>query len=195
MNFRDNIKALCKKRGITQKELANRLGITDISLNQTLRGDYPQLQTLEKIANALDVEVVDLFKSNNDLTALIDYNSTIYHFDSMERLKSFICGLDTSTADASNTPALRVKELLKEKKVTTYQLAEYLGVARPGVSIAMNGNPSTNWLIKVAKFLDVEVGELFSSPSGFIALIRCNGELHRFDHVNALRGFVEGINL
>lgn len=48
-------------RGMTQKELAERLGITDISLNKTLRGNYPQLQTLEKIAVALDVPISDLF--------------------------------------------------------------------------------------------------------------------------------------
>ena len=70
MNFRDTIKTLCKKRGITQKELANKLGITDVSLNQTLRGEYPQLQTLEKIAEALEVDISDLFKkpSNTSLT-------------------------------------------------------------------------------------------------------------------------------
>jgi transcriptional regulator with XRE-family HTH domain len=62
MNFREKIKELCRKRGITQKELASILGITDISLNQTLRGQYPQLQTLEKIANALEVPISELFE-------------------------------------------------------------------------------------------------------------------------------------
>jgi transcriptional regulator with XRE-family HTH domain len=67
MNFREKIKMLCRKRGITQKELAIILGITDISLNQTLRGQYPQLQTLEKIANALDVPISELFdRSSSD---------------------------------------------------------------------------------------------------------------------------------
>jgi transcriptional regulator with XRE-family HTH domain len=62
MNFRNRIKELCQSNGITQKELAGRLGISDISLNQTLRGDYPQLQTLERISNALGVPVTDLFE-------------------------------------------------------------------------------------------------------------------------------------
>lgn len=61
MEFRKRIKELCDERGITQKELANKLEISDISLNKTLRGQYPQLQTLEKIANALNVEVSELF--------------------------------------------------------------------------------------------------------------------------------------
>ena len=62
MDFRKRIKELCNRRGITQKDLANKLGITDISLNQTLRGKYPQLQTLERIATTLDVPIVDLFE-------------------------------------------------------------------------------------------------------------------------------------
>lgn len=62
MDFRSRIKELCRASGITQKELAERLGITDISLNKTLRGEYPQLQSLEKIANALDVPISELFE-------------------------------------------------------------------------------------------------------------------------------------
>jgi transcriptional regulator with XRE-family HTH domain len=62
MNFRNRIKELCKNNGITQKELAEKLGISDISLNQTLRGEYPQLQTLERIALALGVPIADLFE-------------------------------------------------------------------------------------------------------------------------------------
>ena len=62
MDFRKRIKEICQARGITQKDLADKLGITDISLNKTLRGEYPQLQTLEKIALALEVPVSDLFE-------------------------------------------------------------------------------------------------------------------------------------
>ena len=63
MEFRNRIKDICKTQGITQKDLALKLGVSDISLNKTLRGEYPQLQTLEKIAKALNIEVVELFES------------------------------------------------------------------------------------------------------------------------------------
>ena len=62
MNFREKIKSLCNERGMTQKELSHRLGITDISLNKSLRGEYPQLQTLERISIALGVPITDLFE-------------------------------------------------------------------------------------------------------------------------------------
>lgn len=67
MDFRTRIKELCQEQGITQKELAKKMGITDISLNKTLRGEYPQLQTLEKIANILNIPITELFeKSSSD---------------------------------------------------------------------------------------------------------------------------------
>lgn len=62
MDFRKRIKEICQEKGITQKDLAEKLGITDISLNKTLRGEYPQLQSLEKIANALEISISTLFE-------------------------------------------------------------------------------------------------------------------------------------
>ena len=62
MDFRTRIKELCQEQGITQKELAEKMGISDISLNKTLRGEYPQLQTLEKIANTLNIPIAELFE-------------------------------------------------------------------------------------------------------------------------------------
>ena len=64
MDFRTRIKDVCQQKGITQKDLADKLGITDISLNKTLRGEYPQLQSLEKIAKALGVPITELFESD-----------------------------------------------------------------------------------------------------------------------------------
>ncbi len=61
MNFRPRIKELLKEKGILQKTLAEKLGISPEGLSQTLKGAYPQLQTLERIASALDVRVADLF--------------------------------------------------------------------------------------------------------------------------------------
>ena len=69
---------------------------------------------------------------------------------------------------------LRVKELLKEKGVTTYQLAEHLGVTQPAVSSAMNGNPNVKWLESVAEFLGVPVSELFAPhPTNTITCPHC----------------------
>ena len=62
MDFSVRVKELCKEKGITMKDLAEkRLGITPTGLSKSLGQNYPQLQTLERIANALGVELADLF--------------------------------------------------------------------------------------------------------------------------------------
>lgn len=68
MDFRQRIKDKCQEKGITQKDLAEKIGITDISLNKTLRGEYPQLQSLEKIANALGIPISELFENPKENT-------------------------------------------------------------------------------------------------------------------------------
>ena len=65
MDFAKRIKAICKERGIQIKDLANILGITPQGMSQAINQQYPQLQTLERIANALGVDVADLFNESN----------------------------------------------------------------------------------------------------------------------------------
>lgn len=56
------IKELIKKRGLTAKEVASVAGITEAMLSNVASGKgNPNLQTLMKIADALDVKVRELF--------------------------------------------------------------------------------------------------------------------------------------
>lgn len=70
MNFKNNIKNLCKLHGITQKELAERIGITNSALNISLSKNNPQLSTLTNIAEALGVSVSQLLASPEELELL-----------------------------------------------------------------------------------------------------------------------------
>lgn len=54
------IKELLKEKGLMHKELAEKLGVTDIALRASLKGN-PTIGTLEKIAVALGVTVPELF--------------------------------------------------------------------------------------------------------------------------------------
>ena len=54
------IKELLKEKGVMHKELAERLGVTDIALRASLKGN-PTIGTLEKVANVLGVAVPELF--------------------------------------------------------------------------------------------------------------------------------------
>ncbi len=59
------IKELCQQHGTTQKELAVKLGVSEMTLSRAVKGNT-SLSLLEKIACGLGVEVSELFtpKSN-----------------------------------------------------------------------------------------------------------------------------------
>lgn len=69
------VKELCKERNIQLKDLAEQLGITPVSLTQSLNGN-PTLSRLTEIAKILDVEVADLFsnRSKKDVHGCIYVN-------------------------------------------------------------------------------------------------------------------------
>ncbi len=60
------IKEVIKEKGLTQKELADKLGMTTVGLSQILSGK-PSYTTLEKIASALGVEVWELLVSRAEI--------------------------------------------------------------------------------------------------------------------------------
>ena len=62
------IKELLKEKGMTQAELAERLGITPISLNQQLARNTFTLDRLEEIADIFDIRVTDLFDNTYTIT-------------------------------------------------------------------------------------------------------------------------------
>lgn len=56
------IKEILKSKGMTSAQLAERLGITKGALSNSINKN-PTLSTLEKIADALDVSIIDLFEN------------------------------------------------------------------------------------------------------------------------------------
>ena len=54
------IKEVAKEKGFTITGLADKLGMTQISLSRIINGN-PTVETLQKIGDALGVEVVTLF--------------------------------------------------------------------------------------------------------------------------------------
>ena len=64
-NISHKVKELCRDKGITIKELAEKMKIAPESLSRAINGN-PQLSTIRKIAEALGVSVTDLFDRNED---------------------------------------------------------------------------------------------------------------------------------
>ena len=60
------IKELIKEKGLTQKEFAERLGMTTVGLSQIINGK-PSYTTMEKIASALNVEIWELLVSREEI--------------------------------------------------------------------------------------------------------------------------------
>lgn len=56
---------------------------------------------------------------------------------------------------------LRIKEVLKEKKVSQIELAEKLEITTVGINKIINGNPTAETLQKIAEVLDVDIRDLF----------------------------------
>lgn len=55
------IKDVLKKYGITQIDLAERMGINRVSLNVTLNNPNIKLSTLDKLADAIGCDVAEFF--------------------------------------------------------------------------------------------------------------------------------------
>lgn len=61
------IKELCKEKGITQAQLAEKLGIQAVSFSQAVSRNKFNIDRLGDIAEALEVEIPDLFKSSSTI--------------------------------------------------------------------------------------------------------------------------------
>lgn len=83
-----DIKKVFKAKGITAKEVADKMGITPTGLSQHINGN-PSLQVLERIAEAVGCKVGDFFERSDDFVAVVRLNSHTHTFESKEELKEF----------------------------------------------------------------------------------------------------------
>lgn len=91
------VKEICKERGVLFKELAARVGVHDVTLRNSLNGN-PTIGTLQKVADALGVEFLELFAPKRaDFTALIDYRGELHRFDNIEALRGYLSTLEEPT--------------------------------------------------------------------------------------------------
>ena len=68
MNVGENIKKRRKEKGLTQKELAKKLNVSEPMISQYESKETLKLETIRKIAIALDVTLNVLLDSNNEKT-------------------------------------------------------------------------------------------------------------------------------
>lgn len=83
----NNIDRLCDERKWNRRTLAKKIGILEASLSRSLNGN-PTLETLEKIAKALDVSIKSLFSDPADIEGFILLNGKAYYFNSKDELNA-----------------------------------------------------------------------------------------------------------
>ena len=85
MTVAENIKRIRKEKGLTQKQLGEKCKMSESTLRQYELGfRNPKLQTLAKIAAALDVSANDLLESSLDGTPLYEVFKDVSISDSPE---------------------------------------------------------------------------------------------------------------
>lgn len=73
------LKELLAKKGITMKEFSVTSGISQSNLSNYINGNIsPTLDTLNKIAHHLDIEVVDLFKERDEVEFYAKLDGRLY---------------------------------------------------------------------------------------------------------------------
>lgn len=90
MELCTRVKELCKQRNIQLKDLAAKMNIAPESLTRTLRGN-PQLSTLNNIADALNIEISELFnQQSTTLQAIIIYKDKTYTANDINSLRRIV---------------------------------------------------------------------------------------------------------
>ena len=69
--MQNRTREILKKLGVKQVELAEKLGMTTVGINQLMRTDQPKIETLEKIASAIDVPVWQLYLTDEEIEEVI----------------------------------------------------------------------------------------------------------------------------
>jgi len=65
----ENLRRIREKRGLSQRALADRAGVVKSTIYEAEVGRHiPRIQTLEKLADALGVSIVDLLPSRKERT-------------------------------------------------------------------------------------------------------------------------------
>ena len=66
---------ILKKLGVKQVELAEKLGMTTVGMNQLMRTDQPKIETLAKIAKAINVPVWQLYLTDEEIEEVVALHS------------------------------------------------------------------------------------------------------------------------
>lgn len=108
-NLSQSVRMLCRKQGITMRQLAEKMQIAPESLSRAINGN-PQLSTIQAIAKNLNIEVATLFDSRlnqSDLTAIVVFREKTLVTDNINSLLDF---------------ASEIKNIIQSEEITEYDI-------------------------------------------------------------------------
>ncbi len=97
-NLSQSVRMLCRKQGITMRQLAEKMQIAPESLSRAINGN-PQLSTIQSIASNLNVKVADLFNislGQSDLTAIVVWRGETLVTDDINSLLGFVAEIKST---------------------------------------------------------------------------------------------------
>lgn len=82
------IKEVCKEKGVKVMDLSTMIGVSQTNTSNIINGKVnPSLETLEKIASALNVRITELFEEPTNINGYIELDGTIHKVASKEDIK------------------------------------------------------------------------------------------------------------
>ena len=81
------IKELCKEHNITMKQLALNIGVMPENFPKIINGN-PTVETLQKIADALNVHITELFQQPTKNTGIPDVHGFLKVDNDLHEIKS-----------------------------------------------------------------------------------------------------------
>lgn len=91
INMELRIKEVCQEKGITISKLGEMIGVKRSGMTTTVNRGNPTVETLSKIADALNVPITDLFiVGNQDLCGHVEYKGIVYTIKSREDLEKLL---------------------------------------------------------------------------------------------------------
>lgn len=94
------IKELCAQRNISVTELGRLLGMKKSSIHTTINKGNPTLETLERMATALNVGISELFKTESGaMSGHINYKGATYAIDGAESLRRLLLLVESDSGN------------------------------------------------------------------------------------------------
>lgn len=83
------VKEIAKEKGITIADVAKRMGILPPALSRIINGSNTTVETLQRIADALEVTIPELFEEKKEVSLLIEYQGETKRITESDLIKLF----------------------------------------------------------------------------------------------------------